>query len=93
MAVSVLVTAIVAFAGTAVDDMVILAALFFARGATGRPLAVSIVVGQYLGFIAIVAAAGLAAGGLLILPDRWIGLLGLVPIASVCGAYGATAPT
>jgi cadmium resistance protein CadD (predicted permease) len=37
MAGSVLATAIVAFAGTAVDDMLILAALFFARGTTGRP--------------------------------------------------------
>jgi len=76
-----LATAVVAFLGTTIDDVIILTALFMARGTTGRPTARAIVVGQYLGFAGILAAALLAATGLQIVPDHWVGLLGLVPIA------------
>lgn len=78
---SLLATAIVAFLGTTIDDVIILTALFMARRATGRPTARAIVTGQYAGFVVIIAVALLAAGGLAIVPDRWVGLLGLVPIA------------
>ncbi|RLK59209.1 cadmium resistance transporter [Actinokineospora cianjurensis] len=67
--------AVLMFAVTNVDDIVLLA-LFFGRG--GRRSAV--VVGQYLGFAAILAAsvaAGLGAG---LLPDHLIPLLGLLPL-------------
>jgi cadmium resistance protein CadD (predicted permease) len=75
-----LATAVVAFAGTTIDDLVILAALFMARRTTGRPRAAAIVAGQYAGFAAILAAALVAAAGLAVVPNRWVGLLGLVPI-------------
>jgi cadmium resistance protein CadD (predicted permease) len=39
-----------------------------------------IIVGQYVGFVIILAVSLAAATGLLIVPDRWVGLLGLVPI-------------
>ncbi|HKT00718.1 MAG TPA: cadmium resistance transporter [Rugosimonospora sp.] len=75
-----LVTAVVAFAGTTVDDLVILAALFMSGRTTGTPRAAAIVGGQYAGFAAILAVAVLAAAGLAVIPDRWVGLLGLVPV-------------
>lgn len=75
-----LVMAVVAFAGTAVDDLVVLAALFLTRSISGRPRAWAIVAGQYIGYTAILALALAAASGLRIVPNRWIWLLGLVPI-------------
>ncbi len=39
------------------------------------------VAGQYAGFAAILALSLAAAAGLRVMPDRWVGLLGLVPIA------------
>jgi cadmium resistance protein CadD (predicted permease) len=75
-----LATAVVAFAGTTIDDLVILAALFMARRNGGVPTAAAIIGGQYAGFAVIVAAALLAAAGLTVVPDKWVGLLGLIPI-------------
>lgn len=86
MTASLLATAVVAFLGTTIDDVIILTALFMARRATGRPAARVIVVGQYVGFAGILAVALLAAAGLQIVPDQWVGLLGLVPIA--LGGWG-----
>lgn len=80
MTASLLATAAVAFAGTTIDDLVILAALFVARRVDRRPAAWVIVTGQYAGFVPLLAIALLAATGLRIVPDRWVGLLGLVPI-------------
>jgi cadmium resistance protein CadD (predicted permease) len=77
---SLLVTAVVAFAGTTLDDVIVLVALFVARRTWGRPSALVIVVGQYVGFGVILAVSGLAAQGLQVVPQRWVGLLGLVPI-------------
>jgi cadmium resistance protein CadD (predicted permease) len=75
-----LATAVVAFAGTTMDDLVILTALFMARRTGGVPTAVAIIGGQYAGFALILAAALLAAAGLTVIPDKWVGLLGLIPI-------------
>ena len=69
------------FAGTNVDDLVVLTVLFLAARATGRPRPWAIWAGQYLGIATLVAVSLLAALGLTLLPDRWVGLLGLVPIA------------
>src|SRR5215469_8666267 len=80
MSASLLATAVVAFLGTTIDDVIILTALFLARRTTGRPAAWRIVAGQGAGFAAILAVALLAAAGLRIVPDRWVGLLGLIPI-------------
>jgi cadmium resistance protein CadD (predicted permease) len=81
-----LATAVAAFAGTTVDDLVILAVLFMARRTAGSPSARVIITGQYAGTAAILAIALIAAAGLRIVPDQWAGLLGLVPIGF--GAWG-----
>ncbi|MFE9693968.1 cadmium resistance transporter [Micromonospora sp. NPDC005806] len=69
------------FAATNLDDIVVLTVLFVAARGTGRPRPRDIVAGQYLGIGALVAAAVVAAAGLLIVPDPWTGLLGLLPVA------------
>lgn len=80
MTASLLATAVVAFAGTTIDDVLILTALFMARRTTGRPRAGTIIAGQYAGFAMILVLSLAAATGLQVVPDRWVGLLGLVPI-------------
>jgi cadmium resistance protein CadD (predicted permease) len=74
--VGVVATAVGVFAGTNVDDLLVLTTLFLGGGAVRR-----VVAGQYLGFGVLVAASGAVAAGLLVVPDRWVGLLGLVPLA------------
>jgi len=86
---SLLSAAVVAFVGSTIDDLIILAALFMTRRVSGRPSAATIIAGQYAGFVAILGVAVLAATGLRIVPDRWVGLLGLVPIGfGVWGVWG-----
>ena len=71
-------TGVTAFSATNVDDILILT-LFFSRvNATFRRW--HIVVGQYLGFAALVLASLPGFFGGLIIPRPWIGLFGLVPI-------------
>jgi cadmium resistance transport/sequestration family protein len=72
-------TAVAVFAGTNVDDLVILTVLFLASRAGGVPRPVQIVAGQYAGIAVLVAVSAAAALGLAVVPDRWVGLLGLVP--------------
>ncbi|WP_330350672.1 cadmium resistance transporter [Streptomyces sp. NBC_00582] len=68
------------FAVTNVDDILVLS-LFFAQGA-GRPGAARrIVIGQYLGFAALLAVAGAAAFGATFLPEGVLPYLGLLPLA------------
>ena len=69
------------FAGTNVDDLVVLTVLFLSARASGRPRPWQIWAGQYAGIAALVAVSAVAALGLTLVPDRWVGLLGLVPIA------------
>ncbi|MEU1590977.1 cadmium resistance transporter [Micromonospora sp. NPDC005710] len=73
--------AAVVFAATDIDDIVILTLFFVAARTTGRPRTWQIVAGQYLGIGALTAASAVIAGGLLVVPDPWTGLLGLLPIA------------
>lgn len=72
-------TGITAFIATNLDDLVILTLLFSQVNATFRRR--HIVIGQYLGFTALVIASLSGFFGGLFLPSHWIGLLGLVPIA------------
>lgn len=73
-----IVTALATFAATNVDDLVLLT-LFFAEAPTeARP---QVVIGQYLGFVALVAVSLGGLLGRLVLPREWLGLLGAVPIA------------
>ncbi|MEW2399224.1 cadmium resistance transporter [Streptomyces sp. NPDC046862] len=68
------------FAVTNIDDILILS-LFFAQGAGHRGSARRIVLGQYLGFAAILAVAVAAAFGATFLPESAIPYLGLLPLA------------
>ena len=75
------ITAVAVFAGTNVDDLVVLTVLFLASRAGGSPRGWQIWVGQYLGIGALVTISALGALGLTLVPDRWVRLLGLVPLA------------
>lgn len=72
-------TGLAAFSATNLDDIVILLLFFSQVNSTFRRR--HIVIGQYLGFAALVVASLPGFFGGLILPRHWIGLLGLVPIA------------
>ena len=71
-------TGIVSFAATNIDDIFILMLFFSQTSEAFRNW--HVVVGQYLGFAALVALSILGSLGVLIVPEEWIGLLGLVPI-------------
>ncbi|MFC4017696.1 cadmium resistance transporter [Micromonospora sp. GCM10011542] len=73
--------AAVVFAATDIDDIVILTLFFVTARATGRPRPWQIVAGQYLGIGALALASAVVAAGLLVVPDPWTGLLGLLPLA------------
>jgi len=73
------------FAATNIDDIVVLTVLFLAAARGALP-AWKVIAGQYLGFLALVALSVIAAAGLTIVPDEWVGFLGLVPLG--IGAYG-----
>ena len=74
-----IVTAAGVFAGTNVDDIIVLTVLFLASRTAGEPRRWQIWSGQYAGIAALVAASTVAASGLAVVPDKWVGLLGLVP--------------
>ncbi len=76
-----MVAAAALFVGTDVDDLIVLTVLFLSARTAGRPRAAQIWAGQYLGIAALVIVSAAAAAGLTIVPDRWVGLLGLVPFA------------
>ncbi|MEU5113631.1 cadmium resistance transporter [Streptomyces longwoodensis] len=67
------------FAVTNIDDLVVLA-LFFAQGSDHRGSARRVVLGQYLGFAAILAVAVAAAFGATFLPEAALPYLGLLPL-------------
>jgi cadmium resistance transport/sequestration family protein len=71
--------AVVAFATTNIDDIVILALWFAQVNPTFRKR--HIVAGQYLGFAALMGLSLFGFVGTLIIPQTWMGLLGIVPIA------------
>jgi cadmium resistance transport/sequestration family protein len=74
-------TAAGVFAATNIDDIIVLTVLFLACRATGKPRPWQIWTGQYAGIAALIAASAAAAAGLTIVPDKWVGLLGLIPLA------------
>ncbi|MFC7676729.1 cadmium resistance transporter [Mycolicibacterium sp. GCM10028919] len=78
--------AVAIFVATNVDDVVILA-LFFGRAAGHRAATTAVVVGQYLGFVAILAGSVVAALGARLLPESTIAYLGLLPL--LLGIYAA----
>ena len=74
-------SAIGLFAATNIDDIVVLTVLFLASR-RGSPRPWQIVAGQYLGFITLVVISVVAALGLTIVPDEWVGFLGLIPLGT-----------
>ncbi|MBR8834464.1 MAG: cadmium resistance transporter [Stigonema ocellatum SAG 48.90 = DSM 106950] len=75
---TVIPTGLTAFAATNLDDIVILSLFFSQVNAVFRGR--HIVVGQYLGFSTLVFASLLGFCSSLILPQPWIGLLGIAPM-------------
>ncbi|GIH10585.1 cadmium transporter [Rhizocola hellebori] len=80
MALGAVAAAIGVFAGTNVDDIIVLAVLFTSARAMGVPKAWQIWAGQYTGIAVLVAVSVAVAAGLAVVPDRWVGLLGLIPL-------------
>ncbi|QRP48426.1 cadmium resistance transporter [Amycolatopsis sp. FDAARGOS 1241] len=87
MNLSVIGQAVGLFAVTNIDDVLVLA-LFFAQGAGHRGATRRVALGQYLGFIAILAVAVAAAFGATFLPEWLIPYLGLLPLALGIRAAG-----
>ncbi|MCT1577846.1 CadD family cadmium resistance transporter [Oceanobacillus kimchii] len=77
--VTTIVSAIVSYIATSIDYIVILVVLF-AQSERRKRAVRDIFLGQYLGFTILIAISLLAAFGLTLIPQHWIGLLGLVPI-------------
>jgi cadmium resistance protein CadD (predicted permease) len=87
---SVILTAAAVFAGTNVDDLVVLTLLFIAARTGTGARAHAVWLGQYLGIGALVAVSAATAAGLTLIPDPWIRFLGLVPLSlGVLGALRA----
>jgi cadmium resistance transport/sequestration family protein len=75
-------TSLIAFIATNLDDLVVLV-LLFAQSANRSPNRIrpsQIVLGQYLGFAALILLSLPGFLGGQMVPKPWIGLLGLVPI-------------
>ena len=83
--VSAISTGVTAFGATNIDDLVILTLFFSQINDTLRRW--HIVIGQYLGFAALVIASLPGFFGGLILPRPWLGLLGLLPILIGIGCW------
>lgn len=76
--ISSIMTALVVFFSTNIDDIFILM-LFFSQ--VNKDMKVKhIVVGQYLGMGVLIAISTIGAFGISIIPKEYVGLLGLVPI-------------
>jgi cadmium resistance protein CadD (predicted permease) len=67
--------AVAVFVATNLDDFALLTLLFATPGSRRQ----TVVVGQYLGLAILVAISALAAVGLVVVPIRWVGLLGVIP--------------
>ena len=74
----ILTAAILAYAGTNIDD-IFLGMIFFAQAETKREIS-AVVLGKYLGISVLILLSLLGAAGLSFIPREYIGLLGLVPI-------------
>ncbi|MDI1434539.1 cadmium resistance transporter [Polyangium sorediatum] len=74
--ISLLGVAIVVFASTNVDDILLLSAFFSDPRYAPR----QVVVGQFLGIAVLVVASFVCARLAIVIPPGWIGLLGLAPL-------------
>jgi cadmium resistance protein CadD (predicted permease) len=74
---STLVTGLIAFTLTDVDDLILLIFFFSQTKKTFKKR--EVFVGQYLGFLVLLFLTTMGYLGTLVIPLAWIGLLGLVP--------------
>jgi cadmium resistance protein CadD (predicted permease) len=74
--VSALITGVVAFSATNIDDIVFLT-IFFSQASHRW----HVVIGQYLGFTALVVISLIGFFGGQVLPHEWLRLFGVAPIA------------
>jgi len=74
------------FVSTNIDDLVVLTILFLATTRGGTLAAWKVIAGQYLGLMTLIAISVAAALGLTLVPDKWVGFLGLLPLG--IGLYG-----
>ena len=72
------IAGISAFAATNIDDIIIL--MFFFSQVNAKFRIREIIIGQYLGFTALILLSLPGFFGGMIIPKTWIGLLGFVPI-------------
>jgi cadmium resistance protein CadD (predicted permease) len=77
---AVALTAVVLFAATNADDIVVLTVLSISSRADGRPRRWQIWAGQYAGFAVLIAVSLAAAAGLALVPLHWLWPLGLLPL-------------
>ena len=68
--------AVAAFASTNLDDLLLLATLFVDAKFSPH----SIIVGQFIGMAVLVGLSAVAALLAVIIPDRWLALLGFAPL-------------
>ena len=87
--VAVVLSAVVLFAATNVDDILVLTVLCISSSATGRPRPWHIWAGQYAGFAVLIGASLAAAAGLALVPLHWLWLLGLLPLGLGLGKLAA----
>lgn len=73
-------TGLVSFAATNIDDIFVLM-LLYGDAETRGLRTVHVVAGQYLGFAALIAVSLLGYAASFAVPEEWVGLLGLLPIA------------
>lgn len=76
-----ILSAIGAFLVTNIDDIFVLMLLFSQAGAQIKSK--DIIIGQYLGFSLLVVISLLGTFGVMLIPEKWVGLLGLIPIFQV----------
>ena len=83
--ISTVIMAFVSFISTNIDDIVILM-LFFSQ--TNDIMKIHhVVIGQYLGISVLTIVSIIGALGVSVVPDEYVGLLGLVPIYLGIKAY------
>ncbi|MBU5426786.1 cadmium resistance transporter [Tissierella pigra] len=73
-----MVTSIISFISTNIDDIFVLMILY--SQVNDKMKKSYIVTGQYLGISILVMLSLLGAFGLLILPEKYVGILGIIPI-------------
>lgn len=79
MILAAVIQGITALVATNIDDILVLMMFFGQRESGFQPR--HIVIGQYLGFGALVALSVLGFLGTLVIPQEWVGVLGFLPIA------------